>query len=55
MTNDTESPLTSGVVTDEACKPTIEIEAGPRWSIWIDIEGFGVLGGKGDRAITGLR
>lgn len=33
----------------------IDVEAGPRWSIWIDIEGFSTLWGKGNLAMAGLR
>lgn len=33
---------------------SVEIEAGPRWSIWIDIEGFSTLWGKGNLAMAGL-
>lgn len=55
MTGNIKSPPTSGVVPDEGSKPAFEIEAGPRWSIWIDIEGFSILWGKGGLAIAGLR
>jgi len=34
---------------------SLEIEEGPRWSIWIDIEGFSSIWGKGNLAIAGLR
>lgn len=33
----------------------LSIEARPRWSIWIDIEGFSKLWGDGGLALSGLR
>lgn len=51
---DLNSPV-AGSTADEDSTPDLDIEAGPRWSIWIDIEGFSVLWGKGDLAMGGLR
>jgi hypothetical protein len=39
----------------EETGPSLSVEARPRWSIWIDIEGFSKLWEDGGRALAGLR
>lgn len=39
----------------EVTEASLSVEARPRWSIWIDIEGFSSLWETGDLALAGLR
>ncbi len=36
-------------------RPGTPVEEGRRWSIWIDVEGFSTLWGRGHKAVLGLR
>lgn len=48
------APRSEDLDMDEDEGP-LAVEARPRWSIWIDIEGFSRLWSSGSRALAGLR